>query len=172
VGNAHPNIAPYEPFQARDKGFVLGAANQRQWEKLCDVIRHPELKEDPRFLKNVDRVKNRDQLITALNEIFQEKDAADWLEIIQAGGLPCGPINTVPEVFAHPQSESRGYIQQVEHSTAGDISLTGFPYKLSRTPAEVHHPPPTLGEHNHEILIDLLGYSPKEVTQFEEQGVI
>jgi crotonobetainyl-CoA:carnitine CoA-transferase CaiB-like acyl-CoA transferase len=172
VGNAHPNIAPYEPFQARDKGFVLGAANQRQWEKLCDVIGHPALKEDPRFLENVDRVKNRDQLITALNGIFQEKDAADWLEIIQEGGLPCGPINTVPEVFAHPQGESRGYIQHVEHSTAGKIPVTGFPYKLSRTPAELHHPPPTLGEHNHEILINLLGYSSEEVSQLEEQGVI
>jgi formyl-CoA transferase len=172
VGNAHPNIAPYEPFQARDKGFVLGAANQRQWEKLCDVIGHPELKEDPRFLKNDDRVKNREQLIITLNEIFQEQDAADWLEIIQAGGLPCGPINAVPEVFAHPQSESRGFIQQVDHSTAGEVPLTGFPYKLSRTPTETHHPPPALGEHNQEILVDLLGYSSEEVSQFEDQGII
>jgi formyl-CoA transferase len=172
VGNAHPNIAPYEPFQARDKGFVLGAANQRQWEKLCDVIGHPELKEDPRFLKNGDRVKNRDQLILTLNGIFQEKDAAEWLEIIQAGGLPCGPINTVPEVFVHPQAESRGYIQRVEHATAGEIPLAGFPYKLSRTPAETHHPPPALGQHNQEILINLLGYTPEQVADFEDQGVI
>ena len=172
VGNAHPNIAPYEPVQARDKGFVLGAANQRQWERLCDAILHPELKEDPRFLKNGDRVKNREELIPTLNEIFQEKDADDWLEIIQSAGLPCGPINTVPEVFSHPQSETRGFIQKVEHSTAGEVPLTGFPYKLSRTPAEVQHAPPTLGEHNHVILIDLLGYTPEKVEELEKQGVI
>ena len=172
VGNAHPNIAPYEPFQARDKGFVLGAANQRQWEKLCDVIGHPQLKEDPRFLKNGDRLKNREQLITALNGIFQEKDAADWLELIREGGLPCGPINTVPEVFQHQQAQTRRMVQEVDHTSAGQIPLTGFPYKLSRTPAELRLAPPCLGEHNREILVDLLGYSDQEVDALQEQGVI
>ncbi len=172
VGNAHPNIAPYEPFQARDKGFVLGAANQRQWEKLCDAISHPQLKEDPRFLTNQERVKNRSDLIATLNGIFKEKDAEDWLALIREAGLPCGPINSLPEVFEHPQSEDRGFIQRVEHNTAGLIPLTGFPYKLSRTPAEVHHPPPVLGEHNHQILIDLLGYSPEQVADFEAKKII
>jgi crotonobetainyl-CoA:carnitine CoA-transferase CaiB-like acyl-CoA transferase len=171
-GNAHPNIAPYEPVQARDKGFLLGAANQRQWERLCDLIGKPEFKSDPRFLENGDRVKNRDELIAALNEVFQEKDAADWLEIIQDGGLPCGPINTVPEVFQHPQSEERGFVQKVEHRTAGQIPLTGFPYKLSRTPAVVQHSPPVLGEHNHQILIDLLSYTQEQVADFEANNVI
>ncbi len=171
-GNAHPNIAPYEPFQARDKGFVLGAANQRQWEKLCDVIGSPEFKTDPRFLTNQDRVKNRGDLITALNNVFQAKDAGAWLRQIQEAGLPCGPINTLPEVFAHPQAEARGLVQEVEHSSAGSIPLTGFPYKFSRTPAEIHYAPPLLGEHNQEILVDLLEYSEKEVHDFQEKGVI
>jgi crotonobetainyl-CoA:carnitine CoA-transferase CaiB-like acyl-CoA transferase len=172
IGNAHPTIAPYEPVQARDKGFVLGAANQRQWEKLSDLIGKPEFKEDPRFQKNGDRVANRDQLIAELNQVFQEKDADAWLEIIQAAGLPCGPINTVPEVYDHPQSDSRGFVQKVDHSTAGEVSLTGIPYKLSRTPGEFKLPPPALGEHNQEILIDLLGYSREQVADFQEQGVI
>jgi len=172
VGNAHPNIAPYEPFQAKDKGFVLGAANQRQWEKLCDTLQHPDLKTDSRFLTNQDRVKNRADLIEVLNGLFKEKNADDWLDQIQAAGLPCGPINTVPEVFQHPQREVRGLVQDVQHSSAGKVSLTGFPYKLSRTPAETHHPPPLLGEHNREILVDLLGYSQKEMDQMSEKGVI
>ena len=172
VGNAHPNIAPYEPFQAKDKGFVLGAANQRQWEKLCDTLQHPDLKTDPRFLTNQDRVKNRADLIEVLNSVFKEKNADDWLDQIQAAGLPCGPINTVPEVFQHPQRKERGLVQEVQHSSAGKISLTGFPYKLSRTPAETHHPPPLLGEHNREILVDLLGYSQKEMDQMGEKGII
>lgn len=172
VGNAHPNIAPYEPFQAKDKGFVLGAANQRQWEKLCDTLQQPDLKTDPRFLTNQDRVKNRADLIEVLNGVFKEKNADDWLNQIQAAGLPCGPINTVPEVFEHPQREERGLVQEVQHSSAGKVSLTGFPYKLSRTPVETHHPPPLLGEHNREILVDLLGYSQTEMDQMREKGII
>jgi crotonobetainyl-CoA:carnitine CoA-transferase CaiB-like acyl-CoA transferase len=172
VGNAHPNIAPYEPFQAKDKGFVIGAANQRQWEKLCDTIQQPDLKTDPRFLTNQERVKNREALIEVLNNIFQEKEAQDWLDQIQSAGLPCGPINSVPEVFQHPQRNERGLVQEVQHATAGTVSLTGFPYKLSRTPAETHQPPPTLGEHNREILIDLLGYSQVDIDQMEREGII
>jgi len=172
VGNAHPNIAPYEPFQAKDKGFVLGAANQRQWEKLCDTLQQPDLKSDPRFLTNQDRVKNRADLIEALNGVFKIKNADDWLDQIQGAGLPCGPINTVPEVFQHPQREERGLVQEVQHTTAGKVTLTGFPYTLSRTPAETHHPPPILGEHNREILMDLLGYSQKEMDHMSDEGII
>lgn len=171
-GNAHPNIAPYEPFQARDKGFVLGAANQRQWEKLCDTIQRPELKMDARFQTNQDRVKNRVELIKTLNEVFKEKTAEEWLAQIQKAGLPCGPINTVAEVFQHPQREARGLVQDVEHSSAGVVSLTGFPYKLSRTPAEIHQAPPLLGEHNQEILVGLLGYSLEEMNELKEKGII
>lgn len=172
VGNAHPNIAPYEPFQAKDKGFVIGAANQRQWEKLCDTIQQSELKTDTRFLTNQDRVKNRAGLIEVLNDVFKDKNADEWLDQIQAASLPCGPINTVPEVFQHPQREDRGLVQEVQHTTAGKVSLTGFPYKLSRTPAETHQAPPTLGEHNREILIDLLDYSQDEMDQMLEKGII
>jgi len=171
-GNAHPNIAPYESLQARDKGFVLGAANQTQWEKLCEVIQKPELKDDPRFLTNQERVKNRTDLISTLNKIFSEKDAQTWLTQIQKAGLPCGPINAIPDVFNHPQIQAREMVQQVEHPSAGPVSLTGFPYKLSRTPAEIHQVPPRLGEHSEEILIDLLEYSPEEVREFGEKGII
>jgi crotonobetainyl-CoA:carnitine CoA-transferase CaiB-like acyl-CoA transferase len=172
VGNAHPNIAPYEPFQARDKGFVLGAANQGQWEKLCDTIQRPELKTDPRFSTNQDRVKHRVELIETLNEVFGAKTAQEWLDQIEEAGLPCGPINTVPEVFQHPQRHARGLVQEVDHGSAGAVSLTGFPYKLSRTPAEIQQAPPLLGEHTQEILVDLLDYSLDEVNDLREQGII
>jgi len=107
-----------------------------------------------------------------LNEIFAGKDAADWLALLEEAGLPCGPINTVPEVFQHPQTQARGMVQEVDHPSAGRISLTGFPYKLSRTPAELRMAPPCLGEHNRQILVDLLGYSDQEVDSLQEQGVI
>lgn len=171
-GNAHPNIAPYEPFQARDKGFVLGAANQRQWERLCDLLGAAELKNDPRFENNQMRVEHRVELNQILNGIFAEKDANEWLVLLEDAGLPCGPINTVPEVFQHPQVKSREMIQEVDLSSAGRVSLTGFPYKLSRTPPELRLAPPSLGEHNREILMDLLGYSEEDLASLLEEGII
>jgi crotonobetainyl-CoA:carnitine CoA-transferase CaiB-like acyl-CoA transferase len=171
-GNAHPNIAPYEAFQAQDKGFVVGAANQRQWEQLCEAIGDGSLKEDKRFLTNLDRLNNRSELLDTLNDIFKKKDAQVWLDLFQEAGLPCGPINSVPEVFDHPQIEPRELKLNTEHSSAGQIPLTGFPYKLSRTPAESHYPPPMLGEHNSEILRDVLDYSQDDIDDFMERGVI
>jgi crotonobetainyl-CoA:carnitine CoA-transferase CaiB-like acyl-CoA transferase len=171
-GNAHPNIAPYESFQARDMGFVLGAANQQQWEKLCEAVGEESLKADPRFITNQDRVQNRQELLETLNGIFAGRDAADWLELFLEAGLPCGPINGLPEVFQHPQVKARGMVQGMIHPTAGEITLPGFPYQLSRTPPEVHRPPPRLGEHNEYILVEILGYSPDDVTHLQRKGTI
>ncbi|MFL7813225.1 MAG: CaiB/BaiF CoA transferase family protein [Anaerolineales bacterium] len=171
-GNAHPNIAPYEPFQARDKGFVLGAANQGQWMKLCQLIDRMDLAEDPRYKDNQARVKHREELNQVLDEIFGTRDAEEWLALLEEAGLPCGPINTVPEVFQHPQVLARDMVQEVDLPAVGRISLTGFPYKLSRTPVELRLAPPALGEHNREILVDLLGYSEEEVEDFQVKGVI
>ena len=171
-GNAHPNITPYEAFQAKDKGFMLGAANQRQWEYLCDVIGHPELKTDPRFNANQERMKNRAELFELLNGFFSEKNAEEWLALFLEAGLPSGPINSIPEVFEHPQIEDRNLIMEVDHSSAGPIPLTGFPYKFSRTPADLHQPPPMLGENNQDILVKLLGFNEEEVNLFKDNGVI
>lgn len=171
-GNAHPNIAPYEPFQASDKGFMLGAANQGQWKKLCQLIDRMDMIEDPRFKDNQSRVKNRDELNQILNEIFETRMAEEWLTLLEEAGLPCGPINSIPEVFQHPQIEARGLVQEVDHPQTGKVSLTGFPYKLSRTPVELRLAPPGLGEHNQEILVDLLGYSEDQVKRFKAEGVI
>jgi crotonobetainyl-CoA:carnitine CoA-transferase CaiB-like acyl-CoA transferase len=171
-GNAHPNIAPYESFQAKDRGFVVGAANQRQWEKLIDAIADESLKTDPRFLTNQERVKNRPELVETLNNIFSKKKAQDWLDLFQEAGLPCGPINSLPDVFSHPQIQPRELVTEIKHSSAGSIQLTGFPYKLSRTPAEIHTPPPLLGEHNQEILTKVLDYSIEDVKDFQARGIV
>ena len=130
------------------------------------------MKTDKRFSTNQERLKNRPALLKELGSAFSKKDAVEWLDMFQEAGLPSGPINTVPEVFQHPQREARGLVQEAEHSSAGLINLTGFPYKLSRTPAEIHHLPPRLGEHNQEILVDVLGYTGKEVATFQEKGII
>jgi formyl-CoA transferase len=172
LGNAHPNIAPYEAFQARDRWFALAAANQRQWAILCRVIDRADLENDPRFATNQARVANRPALLEALGEVFVERDADEWLAKLRESGLPCGPINTVADVFEHPQAEARGLELVAEHSTAGSVRTTGFPYALSKTPVDVRQAPPLLGEHTDEVLTDLLGYSALEVADLKERGVV
>jgi formyl-CoA transferase len=172
LGNAHPNIAPYEAFQARDRWLALAAANQRQWTILCRVIDRADLENDPRFATNQARVANRPALLEALGEVFVERGADEWLAKLRESGLPCGPINTVADVFEHPQAEARGLELVAEHPTAGSVRTTGFPYTLSKTPAEVRQAPPLLGEHTGEVLTDLLGYSALEVADLNERGVV
>jgi crotonobetainyl-CoA:carnitine CoA-transferase CaiB-like acyl-CoA transferase len=172
MGNAHFNIAPYEVFRSRDRWFTLGALNVRQWERLCQVVGQPELKDDPRFSSNQDRVANREALSKLLNDAFAKHDANFWLEELQQAEIPSGPINTIRDVFNHPQSASREMKLEIEHPTAGVIGLPGFPYKMSRTPAEMHRPPPLLGEHTEEILIELLGYSSEQIALLRKREVI
>jgi formyl-CoA transferase len=172
LGNAHPNITPYEAFRARDRWFALAAANERQWAILCDSIGQPDLRNDPRFADNNARVANRGALRQVLDAAFLAHDAEEWLDEFRRAGLPCGPINTIPEVFAHPQAEARGLVTEVEHPSAGTVKLPGFPYKLSQTPATVRRPPPMLGEHTEEVLVELLGYSTEDVMAFQEARAI
>jgi crotonobetainyl-CoA:carnitine CoA-transferase CaiB-like acyl-CoA transferase len=172
MGNAHFNIAPYEVFRARDQWFTLGAANARQWEMLCDVIGNPGLKEDPRFLTNKDRVTNREALAEILNEAFEKCDANEWIAKLQEVDIPSGPINTIQDVFNHPQAAVREFRVEIEHRTAGTVGLPGFPYKMSQTPAKLHRPPPLLGEHTEEVLVELLGYSPEKVALLKERKVL
>jgi formyl-CoA transferase len=163
AGNAHPNIAPYAVFQGRDRHFALAAANQDQWRTLCGVIDREDLVNDPRYSTNSERIRHLAALTEELNSVFAERDAAEWLALLAEAGLPCAPINTVPEAFKLPQAIARDMVLTVDHPTAGFIDLAGFPYKFDATPAAVHLPPPLLGEHNREVLVDLLGYSPQEI---------
>jgi len=172
LGNAHPNIAPYEAFRARDRWFVLAAGNERLWRMLCDTIDRPGLKDDPRFATNGARVSNRADLVAELGEVFATRSAGEWLTDLQEAGIPCGPINAVPDVFAHPQVQARGMALEAEHPTAGPVRFTGFPYKLSQTPAEVRRPPPLLGQHTEEVLTGLLGYSAKQAVALREREII
>jgi crotonobetainyl-CoA:carnitine CoA-transferase CaiB-like acyl-CoA transferase len=172
LGNDHPNLAPYGVFRAKDRWFTLGVANQGQWNKFCVIIERPGLENDPRFTTNADRIENRTELAGVLTQVFGERSAQEWLDALQDAGLPCGPINDIPDVFTHPQVGDRKLIIEVEHPTAGQVKVTGFPYKLSATPAEVRLPPPLLGQHTEEILTDILGYDSQDVTSLQDRGVI
>jgi len=172
MGNAHFNIAPYEVFRARDRWITLGALNQRQWENLCNTVERPQIIADPLFASNQDRVANREALAEVLNEAFSVRDASEWVEKLHGVGIPSGVINSVADVFNHPQAEARQLKIELDHPTAGRIGFPGYPYHFSETPAEAHRPPPLLGEHKEEILVELLDYSPAAVQELREQGVI
>jgi crotonobetainyl-CoA:carnitine CoA-transferase CaiB-like acyl-CoA transferase len=172
MGNAHFNIAPYEVFRARDRWLTLGALNQRQWENLCAVVDRKQIIADPLFASNQDRVANRESLAEVLNEAFAARDAREWIKELHQVGIPSGVINSIEDVFNHPQAQERDLKIEIDHPTIGQVAFPGFPYKFSDTPAQVRRPPPLLGEHTEEVLVELLGYSPQEVASYREHGVI
>jgi len=172
LGNAHPNLVPYDAFSARDGWFVVGVANEKQWRLLCEMLGRPDMKDDSRFAANRDRVTNRDVLVAELNQIFSQRDVNDWLTDLAKAGLPCGRINSLPEVFAHPQAQAREMTLEAEHASAGTVRLPGFPYKFSQTPAAIYRPPPLLGEHTEEVLTSLLDYAPESVASLRDKGAI
>ncbi|KXK12089.1 MAG: Formyl-CoA transferase [Chloroflexi bacterium OLB14] len=171
-GNAHPNLVPYDSFTARDGWFILGVANDKQWSQLCEALNRPELKNDSRFSTNAQRVMNRESVMSELNQIFSQQDSHHWLDLFTKVGLPCGRINSVPEVFAHPQTQARELILESQHASAGTLKLVGFPYKFSHTPAEIKNPPPMLGQHTAEILSHMLNYSDDEINSLRDNGAI
>jgi crotonobetainyl-CoA:carnitine CoA-transferase CaiB-like acyl-CoA transferase len=151
-GNAHPNIVPYQSFQASDAWFVIAVGNDRQFERLCEVISKQELASNARYRLNSERVRNRDELIALLKPIFLKKTVREWLSALEEAGIPCGPINTLDKVFAEPQMEAREMLIHMQHPEIGDLKLVGSPLKFSDTPVGYKFPPPRLGEHTEDIL--------------------
>lgn len=156
-GNAHPNIVPYQVFEAVDGWFALAVGNDRQFVRLCDVIGQPEWSSDERFATNAARVTNRNILIPLLKPIFTLRRVDAWLSLLEVAEIPCGPINALDKAFANPQVAAREMLVTMEHPTIGDLPLVGSPLKFSETPVEYRLPPPRLGEHTDEILRDVLG---------------
>ncbi len=178
-GNAHANIVPYQSFQASDAWFVVAVGNDKQFEKLREVIGstgmlrdNSELVNDPRFRLNSERVKNREDLIAVLKPTFLEKTASEWLSMLEIAGIPCGPIKTLDKVFAEPQVEAREMLIHMEHSEIGDLRLVGSPLKFSDTPVDYRLPPPRLGEHTEEVLRELLGYTAEQIYNLQSRDVI
>jgi formyl-CoA transferase len=156
-GNSHANIVPYQSFQASDGWFVVAVGNDRQFEKMCKVIGQRELASDERFALNSERVKNREKLISILKPIFLTKTSGEWLSMLEDGGIPCGPINSLDKVFSMPQIEAREMVIHMEHEAISDLKLVGSPLNFSETPVEYRLPPPRLGEHTEEVLKELFG---------------
>ena len=151
LGNAHPNIVPYQSFVARDGHLIVAVGNDGQFRRYCEVIGAAELADDPRFVTNKDRVHNREALVPLLQAKMLERDKDEWIALLEAANVPAGPINTVEEVFAEPQIQAREMQVNVPHVLNGQLQLVGNPIKLSRTPVEYRTAPPLLGQHDVEF---------------------
>lgn len=172
LGNRHPSITPFESFTASDGHVIVGAGNDRLWDKLCTLIGHPELIKDARFATNADRTKNEKELKVILDSVFKTKTIDAWLKELEAAGVPCAPINTVDKIVNDPQVKARDMIVEVEHPIAGKLHVPGIPIKMSVTPGAVEEPAPLLGEHTFEILHEILGLSEGEVKQLYDKNVL
>lgn len=157
MGNAHPNIVPYQDFPTADGDMILAIGNDGQFGKFCAVAGRPEWASDERFATNPARVANRQVLIPLLRQATVMKTTAEWITALEAAGVPCGPINRLPEVFNDPQVQARGMRLDLPHPAFGSVPLVASPIRLSATPVQYRQPPPTLGEHTAEVLRDWLG---------------
>ncbi|MFL5697353.1 MAG: CaiB/BaiF CoA transferase family protein [Ktedonobacteraceae bacterium] len=151
-GNGHPNIVPYQAFRTQDGYIVVSCGNDRLYQTFCRLLGREDLATDPRFVTNPQRVRNREELVPILQEQFVQRKTGDWLTQLRAAGIPCGPINTVSQVFSDPHLQARGFIWECEHPTAGTIKLSGSPIRLSETPTRLYKAPPLLGEDNDTLL--------------------
>lgn len=156
MGNAHPNVVPYQDFPTADGDMILAVGNDSQFAKLCKAMDRPELSVDPRYATNSARVANRDTLIPALRGLTTQRTTDDWIAQLEAAGVPCGPINTLDRVFRDPQVIHRGIRIEMDHPLTAALPLVASPIRLSGTPVEYRHPPPLLGEHTREVLTDIL----------------
>ena len=170
-GNGHPSIVPYTTYQAADGMIAIGIGNERQFERTAEVLGHPEWATDERFVSNRARVENRTAIDGLINEALSHDDADIWLAKLKAVGVPCGKINSVAEALDDPHTAARDMIETVEHRTIGALKMLGIPFKFSETACSVRRPPPTLGQHNEEILGEL-GLDDKAIGELRQAKVI
>jgi formyl-CoA transferase len=158
-GNGHPNIVPYQTFEASDGWVILAVGNDRQWSRFCVAVERPDLANDHRFATNAERVRNRSTLVPVLEALFRTRTQSAWLSLLAAADVPVGPVNTVDRALSGPQVEARRMVQTIDHPAIGPLRIVASPLKLESTPPTIRRHPPTLGEHTEEILRDLLAES-------------
>jgi crotonobetainyl-CoA:carnitine CoA-transferase CaiB-like acyl-CoA transferase len=164
MGSAHPLNAPYQAFKTSDGWINIGAANQKNWEKLIELTGAEALGKDPRFSINADRITRRVELEDELNKVFSTRTTDEWLEIFDKGGLPSGPVLSITEMHENPQTIARNMVPEVNHPVAGKIKTIGLPVKFSHTPGEVRSAAPTLGQHTVDVLVEA-GYDEAKARQ-------
>jgi crotonobetainyl-CoA:carnitine CoA-transferase CaiB-like acyl-CoA transferase len=171
LGSAHRMNAPYQAIRCADGYITLGAANERLFRRLCEVLGHTEWSAEPAFADNASRVKHREALAARIESITSTQPRAHWLALLEANDIPCGPINDYAQVFADPQVLARGMMVETDHPTLGHLRTLGSPIKMSATPPDVSRRAPRLGEHTDEVLTEA-GFSNAEIAALRAAGAI
>jgi len=172
LGNAHPNIVPYQDFPTADGDFILTVGNDGQFRKFAEVAGQPQWADDPRFATNKLRVANRAELIPLIRQATVFKTTAEWVSQLEAAGVPCGPINDLAQMFQDPQVLARGLAVSMPHALAGAVPQVASPIRLSETPVEYRRAPPLLGEHTEAVLGDVLGLGADALERLRSSGVL
>jgi formyl-CoA transferase len=172
LGNAHPNIVPYQVFACEDGHVILAVGNDAQFAKFCEVAGVPQYANDARFARNADRVRHRATLVPMLEAVMRTKPQRSWLELLEPLGVPCGPINTLSQVFDDPQVQARGLRMDLRHPLAGTVPQVAAPFRYSSTEARSDMPPPLLGEHTNMVLRNRLGYDDATIADLAARGII
>lgn len=172
LGNSHPNIVPYQAFSTADGHIILAVGNDAQFERFCTVAGVPLLASDERFATNRGRVQNRNLLVPQIEQLIQARPSAFWLESLESQGVPCGPINSIEQVFADPQVKHRGMNMHLPHAEAGEVSLVSNPVRFNDEALNSELPPPELGEHTASVLSRLLPGREADFEGLREKGII
>lgn len=171
-GNAHANIVPYQVFNAADGELILAVGNDTQFAKLCAVLGCPEIAGDERYAKNANRVRHRDALLPLLQERLVTRSVAQWVDVLQPEGVPCGPVNSLAQTFANPQVIHRQMRVDLPHPLAGSVPSVANPIKFSGTPIQYGDAPPTLGQHSDQVLKEYAGLSDAEIEALRIKRII
>jgi crotonobetainyl-CoA:carnitine CoA-transferase CaiB-like acyl-CoA transferase len=171
-GNAHPNLAPYQSFAVSDGELIVAVGNDRQFSALCRVLGVQELASDERYATNAQRLKHRATLIAVLSELFAGSTKAHWLDRLERAGVPCGPIQSIPEALADEHVLARGMVFSLPHSSGNPVPQIANPIKFSRSRIHYRRAPPALGEHTDEVLATELGWSAERIADLKRKGVI
>lgn len=171
LGNAHPNVVPYQDFATADGWIILAIGNDAQFRKFCTVAGQPTLATDQRFASNASRVKHRSALLPLLREIIAQRSTQAWIEALEGEGVPCGPINDIADVFRDPQVVARQLHMELPHPL-GTVPTVASPIRMSGTAVTYRRPPPLLGQHTREVLSELLGLDQHEIAGLQRDGVL
>jgi len=172
LGNAHPNIVPYQVFKTSDGHIILATANDAQFRRFCSAAGVDHISADPRYATNAERVGHRAEVVALLEPLFALRTTAGWITLLEAANVPCGPINDVGLVFSDPQAIARRFKVPMAHESGRNVDLVASPLRLSKTPPEYRNAPPLLGQHTREVLSEILGLGKGEIEQLVEAGII